>query len=778
MKKINCAKKALLLSLALLTILAPIGLPGGNVALAAGTGGAPDFKEAVFSTALQTEAGVSSELIYSNVAKRYLYDAKLEYNTLPGGGGSRAGARTAEAGRHGNFTAAGNLHIAYETQQAVNILALDRGMNKIRALTLPKEMPLFGDITGDEAGNFYVLYGKNVEETQKNTANVVLAKYNPDGRLIAKAEYMAGEINTKQPFYAANASLAISGDVLAAHTGRQMFRSADGLNHQSSLVLYADVKTMQPLQPGAPYTSHSFDQQVVPIAGGFLFADRGDAYPRGFELAKLENGQLTSVTPFHFREMQEYNFTNSELGGVAETNFSYVLVGSSDKILSNNPISRDSRGARNIFIQYIKKDFENYDVYQAGNDIYYVQGESRSAEGVAHSIGLNLSGISYFLPADATDHGVRWLTDLNENQNAERPKVVALSDGRVIVFWELFDRAAGAALRYAGTYYQVLDHSGEIIADTTLLTGSPRLPDNDRPVYLNGKIYWSFSDQAAGKIRVYELDIDYGLRFSHISGANRVLTSVAISRRGWRSADTVILAPGGANNLIDALAVAPLAGQENAPILLSTGTLDPAVAAEIQRLGATKVYAVGAVSQSVVNALRARLPNISIEALKGANRFETAALVGGKVKNPQGTFIVGYNAIADAVSAASFAAANGYIIQIANPDGGVSGAFGSPGASGGQTYILGGPALVRDVAGATRLYGPNRYETNKAIRAALSFEYANIYTANGETLVDALTGSVLAAQTNAAIVLAPGNDPAGADFGPITPETTVYAFGG
>jgi hypothetical protein len=96
----------------------------------------------------------------------------------------------------------------------------------------------------------------------------------------------------------------------------------------------------------------------------------------------------------------------------------------------------------------------------------------------------------------------------------------------------------------------------------------------------------------------------------------------------------------------------------------------------------------------------------------------------------------------------------------------------------GTAYILGGPTLVSDVAGATRLYGATRYETNKAIRDALTFEYTNIYTADGNTLVDALTGSVLAAQTKAAIVLTPGNDPTGVDFGAITTETKVYAFGG
>jgi hypothetical protein len=259
---------------------------------------------------------------------------------------------------------------------------------------------------------------------------------------------------------------------------------------------------------------------------------------------------------------------------------------------------------------------------------------------------------------------------------------------------------------------------------------------------------------------------------SYISGADRVLTSVAIAKEGWTSAESVILAPGGANNLIDALAVAPLAGREGAPILLSVGGLDPAVVAEIQRLGAKKIYAVGALSQSVIDALRTALPNVTVDVLKGGTRQETAALVGAKVTNPQGTFIVGYNAVADAVSVASYAAANGYLIQIAAPDGSVSA------APGGEVYILGGPALVKDAAGATRLYGPDRYATNKAVRDALSFEYTNIYTADGNTLVDALTGSALAAQTKAAIVLAPGNDPTGVDFGGITPETKIYAFGG
>ncbi|MDR3288998.1 MAG: cell wall-binding repeat-containing protein [Peptococcaceae bacterium] len=80
--------------------------------------------------------------------------------------------------------------------------------------------------------------------------------------------------------------------------------------------------------------------------------------------------------------------------------------------------------------------------------------------------------------------------------------------------------------------------------------------------------------------------------------------------------------------------------------------------------------------------------------------------------------------------------------------------------------------------GYTRIYGADRYATNLTLRQALDFNNETIYTADGNTLVDALTGSVLAAKTRSAIVLTPNNDPTGTDFGDITPDTKAYALGG
>ncbi|MDR1961080.1 MAG: cell wall-binding repeat-containing protein, partial [Gracilibacteraceae bacterium] len=277
------------------------------------------------------------------------------------------------------------------------------------------------------------------------------------------------------------------------------------------------------------------------------------------------------------------------------------------------------------------------------------------------------------------------------------------------------------------------------------------------------------SDSDDGSRTAVDPSAEDGSPVSYIYGADRVGTSVAIAKAGWVSANTVILVPGG----MDALSAAPLAGQEDAPILLAlNSTIREDVLAEIARLGAGKAYVVGSLGRVVADQLKARFPQMEIIVLQGRNRVETAALIKERITNPKGTFVVGYDAIADAVSAASYAAANGYVIQIAAPDASFSGDASLGG------YTLGGPALVRDVAGLPRLYGSDRYATNYAVRDALSFAYENLYFANGVTLVDALTGSALAAKTKSVILLAPENDPESLDFGPAKPETRIYGFGG
>jgi len=120
---------------------------------------------------------------------------------------------------------------------------------------------------------------------------------------------------------------------------------------------------------------------------------------------------------------------------------------------------------------------------------------------------------------------------------------------------------------------------------------------------------------------------------------------------------------------------------------------------------------------------------------------------------PAGAFVVGYGALADALSVASYAAANNYAILVTNPDGSlpaVESAF-----AGGTVYIIGGPTLVQSIAGATRIYGADRFATNQAVIKALTYKYDKVFIANGKDahLVDSLVASSLEAKTHSPMLL-------------------------
>jgi len=265
-----------------------------------------------------------------------------------------------------------------------------------------------------------------------------------------------------------------------------------------------------------------------------------------------------------------------------------------------------------------------------------------------------------------------------------------------------------------------------------------------------------------------------------IFGAGRVETALEVCKTGWTSANSVVLAPADQDNLVDALAAAPLAGQENAPILLTfKDALDPAVKAKISNLGAKKVYVVGALSDSVKNEV-AGITGVTVEVLKGSSRWETAKAINAKLTSPAGTFVVGYAALADALSVSSFAAANKYAIILADPQGAIPA---GQSALGSKTYLVGGTGLVADINGATRIAGADRFETNKKMLETLAFNYDKVYVANGfnNHLVDSLVAAPLAAKYKAPIVLASDTGVgAAADVvnAKLTAATQVIALGG
>ncbi len=242
-----------------------------------------------------------------------------------------------------------------------------------------------------------------------------------------------------------------------------------------------------------------------------------------------------------------------------------------------------------------------------------------------------------------------------------------------------------------------------------------------------------------------------------IAGPNRFLTAVEISKAGWSTADTVILAR--SDNFPDALAGAPLAYFHSAPILITyTASLHSAVEMEIQRLGADHIIILGgtgAISQTVENALIQK--GLTVERIGGKNRYETAALIAAKLPSSDHAVLAYGENFPDALAIGPYAARNGWPILLSRstslPAETATALVGKT-----HTLVVGGSSVLSDallalLPGPRRIAGANRYETAAAINAEFDHERCRAYVATGQDFADALTGSALAAKQSAPMLL-------------------------
>lgn len=303
-------------------------------------------------------------------------------------------------------------------------------------------------------------------------------------------------------------------------------------------------------------------------------------------------------------------------------------------------------------------------------------------------------------------------------------------------------------------------------AAALLKANEPKLSNSD----IAGRLMLTAKDLGtAGKDVYYghgRLNIDRALTLdaSHwsnrLSGATRYETAVAISKAGWSSASTVVIATG--NDFPDALAGGPLAYQENAPILLTKGdSLHPAAAAEIRRLKPDRAILLGsngALSATVETQVRQLVS--TVDRIGGKTRYDTAAMIAKKITSDRAVVSNGQN-FPDVLSVSPYAAKNGIPILLTRT--GTLPAETKAALSGKDTTIVTGgtgavsEAVVTQLPGATRYGGANRFDTGKLINKGLPMGKQKAFIATGTNFPDALAGSVLAAKKDAPILLTAAN---------------------
>lgn len=256
-------------------------------------------------------------------------------------------------------------------------------------------------------------------------------------------------------------------------------------------------------------------------------------------------------------------------------------------------------------------------------------------------------------------------------------------------------------------------------------------------------------------------------KIQRLSGDNRYETSVEVSEKNFKSADTVVLASG--QNIADALVASSYADIEEAPILLANkNSISDEVLDEIERLKADKVVIVGGQS-SISSSVESRLKkeDIKVTRIAGSDRFDTSDKLSQEVsrlskKSSQAILVNGYKNI-DALSVSSLATKEELPILLNGRNAlNMSVKNGLKQMNVNKVYIIGGnnsissdveKELKRMQISVVRLSGTDRYETSANIAKYAYKDFDEAIIASGENPVDALAASTLTGKKEAPILL-------------------------
>lgn len=379
-------------------------------------------------------------------------------------------------------------------------------------------------------GRFYYLTMGRAEGTTSADVAAVLTLHSyeigvptPDAYKLARLDTSSGEVGLNMiqasATWVGHSALSFSGDRIALVISRLMHRSSDGLNHQGATAAIFDAESLELTRLLGQTSGHSFGTfMTVAQNREFLAIDHGDNYPRGVHLHLIsENGKKSRVvftfktahgtTPQSpagvtypvFEEISNgttyYQWSNDnnvygELGAVIEFDDRFLVVFSGEpdaqgKALNNERAIGLLGDARNVGVVAVRKDFTPAD-WSARNvvtDDQVLSGGTGSITEEGYFYNFNGGH------EPQRNSGLRWITHYTdlEEQNASRVKAVRYGDNAALVLWEVW-----SPTEFAGTYFAVIDKSGNVITSATEVSsagGAVRLSRVDAPLVSGNRAY-------------------------------------------------------------------------------------------------------------------------------------------------------------------------------------------------------------------------------------------------------------------------------------------------
>ncbi|WP_166785932.1 cell wall-binding repeat-containing protein [Cryobacterium sandaracinum] len=492
-----------------------------------------------------------------------------------------------------------------------------------------------------------------------------------------------------------------------------------------------------------------------PVAAGQMATGKDAVLNRGASVSGNIKGQGSPSLNLTRAGVGAYNSDGDYIGGAAANSngdFTISGVGAAATTLHFGADSHASEWwndqTSRAAAQYFSVPFQGV---VAGKDAVLAPGTDSRYEVTASNVGAAVAGYAVTVNFDAlisTSCMAGWIL------------VQVLPDG--------VDPEGSAGLDLTGTGWQRIDTNGSQSTSFSV------------PAAGAYSVFMSSPNKGSGcdgpdKTGSYHASANFVVTpgVARLAGADRFDASAGISAANFAPGVSVAYIANGLK-FPDALSGAPVAGKNNAPVLLVTADGVPAsIATELERLKPGKIVILGgtaSVNTAVQKSLQQYAPvNVPVERLAGADRFDASAAISKASFDPGVAVAYVANGLKfpDALSGAPVAGKNNSPVLLVTSDG-IPATIATELArlKPGKIVVLGGTAsvsaavqtLLQQYAPVNvpveRLAGADRFDASAAIsKANFTAVVPVVYIANGLKFPDALSGAPVAGKNKAPVLL-------------------------
>ncbi|MGB6223544.1 hypothetical protein [Haloferula sp.] len=360
---------------------------------------------------------------------------------------------------------------------------------------LPGLLGRFSNVVRDGVGNlFYVNYDAG------SSPQVQLIKTGPDGmQLLSVSQNTAsGALNIAgMSDYWDSVRLCHAAGKLCVIYSRGMDNG-----HQGSIIVTYDAGNLSLMRNYGQNSSHSFDSRVIHDGTDFLNVSLGDNYPRGLILDRIRTSSKKGKVIYTYKTRHyesglasNDNRTYTEVGDLLSGTEGHGVLFSSEASTDNALATGALNEARNIGYLLVAPGFDamSQTEYMVPSGMILSEGTDSPPFGF-YNFGGGYVRQQY--------RGVRWLTNYSdkETENASRPKMVGLADGRRLVLWEKWTPNS-----HVETQGLIMDPYGHVEVEASILDGL-RISDGDGLTISGTRVFSVTANGSELEWQILELD--------------------------------------------------------------------------------------------------------------------------------------------------------------------------------------------------------------------------------------------------------------------------------